>query len=333
MPVLDGFDLLKAIRADDSTRSIPVVLLSACAGEESRVEGLQAGADDYLIKPFSARELLARINARLEIARLQRVLTETLETQVRARTQELESQTIELMKQSEDIRNLSAHILEIQDEERRRIAREFHDSAGQTLTALGLSLAELAQRAEVISPELAKRGKEIEGMVQQLHREIRTTSYLLHPPLLDEAGLKSALSWYAHGVGERSGMEIDISIPDDFGRLPADVELAMFRVVQECLTNIHRHSGSKTARISLSRVGKQVCVEVRDQGKGMPPERLAEIQSRGSGVGIRGMRERLRHFSGEMKIDSSDTGTCVSVTLPVPKLIGSTAAEPLEAAV
>ncbi len=262
-----------------------------------------------------------------------RELADSLETQVRERTQELESRTVELMKQSEDIRNLSANILEIQDEERRRIAREFHDSAGQTLTALGLSLAELAQRAEVISPELAKQGKEIEGMVQQLHREIRTTSYLLHPPLLDEAGLKSALSWYVQGVSERSGMEIDLSIPEDFGRLPADVELAMFRVVQECLTNIHRHSGSTIARISISRLGERVCVEVRDQGKGMPPERLAEIQSRGSGVGIRGMRERLRHFSGEMKIDSSDAGTCVSVTLPVPKPVGSTAVEPLEEAV
>ncbi len=333
MPVVDGFELLKEIRANESTRSIPVVLLSARAGEESRVEGLHAGADDYLIKPFSARELLARISARLEIARLQRELTETLEMQVRARTQELEHRTRELMKQSEGIRNLSARLLKVQDEERRRIARDFHDSAGQTLTALGLNLAELIQRADVVAPELAQEGKEIEEMVQQLHREIRTTSYLLHPPLLDEAGLKSSLSWYVHGVAERSGMRIGLDICDDFGRLPADMELAIFRVVQECLTNIHRHSGSKTAKIRVSREEDNVCVEVRDEGKGIPPDRLAEIQSHGSGVGITGMRERLHQFKGDMNIESSGGGTSVLVKIPIPKLAQSTDIEPLEAAV
>jgi signal transduction histidine kinase/CheY-like chemotaxis protein len=262
-----------------------------------------------------------------------RELADSLETQVRVRTQELESRTVESMKQSEDIRNLSAHILKIQDDERRRIAREFHDSAGQTLTALGLNIAELVQRAEIIAPKLAKPGKEIEGLVQQLHREIRTTSYLLHPPLLDEAGLKSALSWYAQGVAERSGIEIDLSIPDDFGRLPADIELVMFRVVQECLTNIHRHSGSKTANIQVFREGDGVCLEVRDQGKGIPPDRLIEVQSQGSGVGIRGMRERLVPFHGDMNIESSVAGTSFFVKIPIPKLARSADVEPLETVV
>ena len=137
-------------------------------------------------------------------------------------------------------------LMKAQDEERRRIARELHDSAGQTLTVLGLSLAQLVEQAQVIAPELAKEGKEIEGVVQQLSREIRTTSYLLHPPLLDECGLASALKCYVEGLAERSRVAITLDVANNVGRLPSDMELAIFRLVQECLTNIHRHSGSKT---------------------------------------------------------------------------------------
>ena len=227
----------------------------------------------------------------------------------------------------------SLRLMKAQDEERRRIAREFHDSAGQTLTVLGLSLAQLVQKAEMIAPELAKEGKEIEEVVQQLHREIRTTSYLLHPPLLDEAGVKPALSWYVQGVAERSGIAIDLNISEDFGRLPAEIELAIFRVVQECLTNIHRHAASKTAYIRVTRKKASVCIEVRDEGKGMSPQRLAEIQSRGCGVGIGGIRERLRRFHGEMKIESNGSGTTVSATIPIPTEAPLEDFEPLQAAV
>ena len=179
-------------------------------------------------------------------------------------------------------------IMRAQDDERRRIARELHDSAGQTLAVLGMNLAQLVRRVEVTAPELAKEGKEIEAMVQQLHREIRTTSYLLHPPLLDETGLASALGWYVEGLAERSHVAITLDIADDVGRLPSDMELAIFRLVQECLTNIHRHSGSKTALIRIGRDGESVRTEVQDHGKGISPVRLLEIQSHGSGVGIRG---------------------------------------------
>lgn len=209
-------------------------------------------------------------------------------------------------------------LMRVQDEERRRIAREFHDSAGQTLTILGWSLSELVRKAEFTAPGLAKEGKDIQKMIQQLHREIRTTSYLLHPPLLDEAGLRAALSRYVQGVTERSGITIDLNISKDFGRLPAGMELAIFRVVQECLTNIHRHAEGKNARIRVAREKASVCVEVRDNGKGISPERLAEIQTRGSGVGIGGIRERLRQFQGEMKIESNASGTTVSATIPTP---------------
>ena len=230
----------------------------------------------------------------------------------------MEQRNAEILQQSEQLRELSNRLLKIQDEERRHIARELHDSAGQTLTVLGMSAAQLVQRAEGIAPELAKEGRQIEAAVQQLGREIRTTSYLLHPPLLDESGLASALKWYVTGLSERSDVAITLDVADDFGRLPSDMELAIFRVVQECVTKIHPHSGSKTALIQVTREGESVRTEVQDHGKGISPERLSKIQSQGSGVGLRGIRERIRPFHGEMNIESNGVSTSVFVSLPMP---------------
>jgi PAS domain S-box-containing protein len=248
-----------------------------------------------------------------------RTLAETLEAEVRARTRELEERNNEILRQSEQVRELSWRLLRAQEEERRHIARELHDSAGQTLTVLGMNLALFVQKTGRTAPEVAGDAQTIQEMVQQLHRDIRTTSYLLHPPLLDESGLYSALSWYTQGLVERSGLQIKLDMSEDFGRLPGDMELVVFRLIQECLTNIHRHAGSKTASIRIARDAGQVTVEVRDQGSGMSPERLAQIQSGASGVGIRGIRERLRQFKGEMEIHSDISGTQILVTIPVPK--------------
>ena len=343
MPVIDGFQLVQAVRADERMRRIPIVLLSARAGEESRVEGMDAGADDYLIKPFSARELLARISARLEIARLQgegeqryRALAESLEKQVRVRTQQLESRTAELLKQSEDIRTLSSQLLELQDEDRRHIARELHDSAGQTLAVLSMNLARLVEEARTNAPQIAAQTQATEQLVQQLQREIRTASYLLHPPLLDESGLASALELYVQGITERTGLAIDLQVGGGFGRVSKEIELVVFRIVQECLTNIHRHSQSESAFIQLSRNDQWLTLEVQDRGKGISAEKLTQIQAGGSGVGIRGMRERVRHFSGEMTIDSDNRGTRVHVTIPISRTASRTEEDtnqPLEAPV
>jgi signal transduction histidine kinase len=206
--------------------------------------------------------------------------------------------------------------MESQDLERQHIARELHDSAGQTLAALGMSLAELTEKAKG-NPALTKSVSSAEELVQHLSKEIRTTSYLLHPPMLDETGIPSALSWYVQGLGERSGLKIGLIIPDNFGRLPSEMELLIFRLVQECLTNIHRHSGSKTAQIQIAREGENVHVAVQDQGAGMSPQRLAEIQSHGQGVGIRGMRERVRQFHGDLVIESNGSGTRIYASVPL----------------
>jgi len=251
------------------------------------------------------------VTARREAEERYRKLVQTLDAEVRARTRELEEQ-------SRQVRELSWRLLRSQDEERRHIARELHDSAGQTLTVLGINLAQLAQRAGRNAPELAGEAEQIQETVQQLHREIRTTSYLLHPPLLDESGLYSAVSWYVQGLLERSGLDVRLDMSKDFGRLPRDMELVIFRLVQECLTNIHRHSESKTALIQISRESNQITLDIRDQGKGMSSVRLAEIQSGLSGVGIRGMRERLSQFEGTMNIESDSSGTRVFATIPIP---------------
>ena len=236
-----------------------------------------------------------------------RTLANALDTQVQFRTQELQRRNSELSE-------LSGRLMESQDAERRHIARELHDSAGQTLVALGMNLAQLAQDAKN-SPVQLKGIEDAERLVQHLSREIRTTSYLLHPPLMDEVGLSSALSWYVQGLKERSGLDVDLRIPEKFERLPPDTELVIFRIVQESLTNVHRHSGSQSASIRVAREADKIIVEVQDQGRGISPERLAEIQSQGSGVGISGMRERLRHFNGELLVESNGTGTTIVATL------------------
>jgi PAS domain S-box-containing protein len=237
-----------------------------------------------------------------------RTLADALDTQVQFRTRELQRKNSEL-------RDLSGRLVESQDVERRHIARELHDSAGQTLAALGMSLAQLAEDARDDPAQLTKGIADAESLVQHLSREIRTTSYLLHPPLLDESGLSSALDWYVQGLKERGGLDVDLRLPKKFGRLPADVELVIFRVIQESLTNVHRHSGSKNASIRVAREADKIVVEIQDQGRGMPPEKLAQIQSQGTGVGISGMRERLRHFGGELVVESNGTGTKIAATL------------------
>jgi len=246
-----------------------------------------------------------------------RKLAATLEHEVRTRTRQLEERTADVLRQAEQLRDLSRRVLQAQDEERRPIARELHDSAGQTLTVLGMNLAQLAQKVGRKAPELAGDAEVIQEIVQQLHREIRTASYPLHPPLLDESGLYSALSWYVQGLNERSGLEMTLDMSDKFGRLHRDMELMVFRLVQECLTNIHRHSGSKTAVIRIARSADAVNVEVQDHGKGMSMERLAEIQSKGSGVGILGMRERLRQFEGSLNVESGPKGTRILANIPI----------------
>jgi len=233
-----------------------------------------------------------------------------LESRVRERTEELE-------KAYTSLRVLSMRMMQMQDEDRRRIARDLHDSAGQLLAALGMELASLNGRAAALSRELAEDINSSLQLVEQLTQEIRTASYLLHPPLLDDAGLSGALRWYVAGLSKRSGIAITLELDEALGRLPRDLEAAVFHIVQESLTNIHRHSGSRTATLRIARTDGRLLLDIEDQGRGIPAEMLREIQTQGSGVGIAGMRERVLHFNGDIRITSRSTGTRVAVTFPV----------------
>ena len=230
----------------------------------------------------------------------------------------VQERTMDLDTANDNLRELSARLLQLQDDERRRIARELHDSVGQTLAALAMNLSAVRLDFERIA-QTASALVDSENLVRDMSTEVRTISHLLHPPLLDEAGLSSALRWYVEGFAVRSKIKVDLDLPEDLGRLPRESETAIFRVVQECLTNIHRHSESPVAKIRLRQRDQEVQVEIADRGKGIPPEKQEHLLSTGApGVGIRGMRERLRQLGGTLEINSNGTGTVVIVKLPVP---------------
>jgi PAS domain S-box-containing protein len=305
---VDHFETVR-VRKDGTPLEISLTI-SPVRDTTGRVVGASKVARDVTERKRAERALQESEN------RL-RAITDELETQVRVRTEELEQRNREVLVQSEQLRELSHRLMQIQDNERRHIARELHDSAGQMLAALGMNLSSVVQHAKESAPQLAKEADEARELVRELSQEIRTTSYLLHPPLLDESGLSEALRWYIPGLKERSGLDIELAIPKDFGRLSHEMELVIFRVVQECLTNVHRHSGSKVAVIRIARDAQRVSLEVQDEGQGISPEKLAEIQSQRAGVGLRGMRERVLQLGGELRIESEGRGTKISVTFPV----------------
>jgi len=212
-------------------------------------------------------------------------------------------------------RSLSGRILTLQDDERRRIARGLHDSLGQYLAALKMQLG-LLSMSDGDESELIEQSTEI---VDRCITETRTISHLLHPPLLDEAGFASAARWFVEGFAQRSGVDVHLDLPPNIGRLHSDVEIALFRALQEALTNVHRHSGSPKADIRVSLEPTHIRLDIQDYGQGIPDEVLRQMnQGAGkTGVGIAGMRERVRELGGYMAIKSGSQGTLLSVLLPV----------------
>jgi two-component system, NarL family, sensor kinase len=270
------------------------------------------------------REVVQR-NVRLERAEesLRKAQAE-LEQQVQERTSELEKSLAAFREEAgvrqeieEKLRALSLRLLRLQDEERRRVARDLHDTTGQTLTALKITLSMLEKS---VTQTTASAGffADLNELADQALREIRTTSHLLHPPLLDEAGFASAASWYVDGFNKRSSIQVRLEIPEGI-RLPSSVEIVLFRILQESLTNITRHSGTTTVDVRLE-IGKDVAtLSVRDYGRGIPAARLARMNRSGSdvGVGIAGMRERLKELGGCLDIQSDATGTVLKASVPV----------------
>ncbi len=504
MPVLDGFGLLKAVRANPQTRTIPVVMLSARAGEESHVEGLHAGADDYLAKPFTARELLARVTSLLRLNKVRRDATRLIqerEEQLRQANTELAQRMAELrkanfaandsrraalnlmqdavrsrqeletlnmalregeerlrslldyqaaitnnmaeglytldgqglvtftnpavemmlgwtkdeligkkmhdichykhadgtpfpasecpglevmengkqLKEHEDVfirkdgsflpvvlssaplqtdgkikgvvvgfrdhteqrraqqalqhahdhlesmveqrtasmRQLSLKLLTMQDEEHRSISRELHDSVGQHLASIKMNLDRFKPLR--LPAKEAERLSQLSQSLEKCMAEVRTISHLLHPPLIDELGFRSAAKWYAEGFSERSGITVNLALSDEPQRLPRAVELPLFRVLQASLSNVHRHAASPSADVRFVVEAGEAKLEVKDHGKGIGPELLGRFNQTGAGagIGLAGMRERLRELGGRLEVESDGSGTLIRAIIPV----------------
>ena len=223
----------------------------------------------------------------------------------------VKERTAALQEANQELHKLSLHLLRVRDDERRRIARELHDSAGQQLSAIAMAVAAVQQPLNTASPALQNKLKNIAEMARACASEIRTISLLLHPPLLEELGFFSAARDYVHEFGNRSGIQAELVILDEIKPLGEDIELTLFRILQECLTNIHRHSNSKAAVVTIGLKSDRLWLEVRDEGSGKAAGPFRP------GVGIAGMRERVAGLGGVLEIVSDEAGTCVKATVPL----------------
>lgn len=223
-----------------------------------------------------------------------------------------------------DLRRLSAELLQAQDDERRRLARELHDSFGQYLAVLKIDLDQLAGAGPFSDLERKHNAGLLSECLETVEHcivETRTLSHLLHPPLLDEAGFASAAQWYVEGFAKRSKIDVRLDLPNDLPRFPAAIELALFRALQESLTNVLRYSGSSVLDIKVAVDAEEVSLSVRDYGRGISGEILRKFRDHGSGVGIglSGMRERMSELGGQLELSSDGQGTTVCARVPISK--------------
>jgi PAS domain S-box-containing protein len=320
-----GFEELPTLFAPESWQKLEAAFTRALqSGEGFELELEERGTDGNPMWTITRAEAEREPSGRVQAIRgATQDITERkrLEDALRVAHAEMESRveerTAELNAANRSLSKFSARLLTLQDEERRRLARELHDSVGQILAAIKMDIA-LVQSTP-LDPTAVRVLAETVELTEQISTEIRTMSYLLHPPLLDEVGLASALKLYVEGFSERSRIVVELDISGKLGRMEDDREIAIFRIVQECLTNVHRHSGSRTVAVRLARTDDRVRIEVKDDGKGIPLEKQLALSSAGQlGVGFRGMRERISQLGGALEVESDDHGTLVRATLPLP---------------
>lgn len=286
--------------------------LKICA-EHSHV--IPAESYSALINDEQRLRSISHLQQRAQALESEMAERKQVEEALRRSKAELESQVEE---RTSALRQLSSRLLSLQDNERRRIARALHDSLGQYLIGVKLNIDMLRQ-----SPGRHELWSEAEQLMQQCIAEVRTLSYLLHPPTMDAAGFVSAARWYVEGFGQRSGLKVTLGAPNDLDRLPDAIELGLFRVLQEALTNVHRHSGASAAHVLIWEDAEQVVLEVKDNGRGIPGELLSHFHATGAGmgVGLAGIRERARELGGKLKLESDSSGTLVRVAIPVTQTV------------
>jgi signal transduction histidine kinase len=299
MPELDGFELAGMIRQHPRFQQTAIIFISAVhLTDLDRVQGYQRGAVDYISVPVIPELLRAKVSVFAELHRKTRQL-ETL---------------------NNELRRLSTALLTSQDEERRRIARELHDGLGQELSGAKMMLD------GIVRPDLSMQWKEkaaaeSSALIDRAIQQVRSMSHLLHPPLLDEVGLSSALEQYLEGFTKRSGIDTQIEAPPgNFPRFKPELETAIFRIIQEALTNVFRHSGAQKAWVTIAKLDDQIAVTVRDNGKGIA-ENIAEFRPGSLGIGIGGMRQRVKEFGGEVRLRNANPGTLVEVSIPTNGLV------------
>ena len=296
MPEMSGFELADIIHQHPRFQQIPIIFISALLLTDiDRVKGYRAGAVDYISVPIVPELLRAKVSVFAELHR---------------RAQQLETLNAPL-------RRLSSRLITAQDEERRRIARNLHDSLGQELVAAKMSIDAVVLRDQAINLTTRAAAIEASGMIDRAIQQVRSVSHLLHPPLLDEMGLLSALRWLLEGLTKRSGIETFLDVqPAEFPRLASDLETAIFRIIQEALNNVLRHSSAKHSWVTLKRHDGQLVITVRDDGKGIS-ERVASLQSHSIGIGIGGIGQRAKEFGGVLRLENLNPGTLVEVTIPL----------------
>jgi signal transduction histidine kinase len=301
-PVCNSFDFRKLARVDAVGMSPPWVVSNFAQNRQSYYGKISQFETHHFVSRTTRRDLMWILAKRL---------------QCRASRAQLKSQ---LVQRTLALEKLTQQLLKVQDEERRRVARDLHDCAGQTLAAMKMALTDLEKRlhnnlctSEVLS--------DLHALADQGLQEIRTTSYLLHPPLLDEIGFTAAAQWYVAGFAKRSGIKAKLDIAPGSERLPIMIETALFRVLQESLTNTHRHSGSSEVSINFHHEEESVVLEIADCGEGIPAELLLRLSEGRAevGVGLTGMRERLAELNGTLEIVSNSSGT--SLRARVPRLV------------
>jgi signal transduction histidine kinase len=291
-------------------RPVRVPTLISAVRSAARARTRQYEVRDLLQQREQNERVLQEAREELE----RRVLQRTLEiTRVNS---DLRREVSERLNAENALRQLSQSIVRLQDEERRRIARELHDSAGQYLSAVTLTLGQLARRLSESDDRNKQLVQEALDLVGDCIKDVRTMSYLLHPPVLDDFGLVSALRWYVEGFSQRSGISVRLDLAEEFPRLPAEIETALFRIVQEGLTNVHRHSGGQKACVGLKICEQQICATITDDGHGMPEEILRSVGRGQGGVGLMGMYERVKKLGGRIHIDSGGLGTTIKAELP-----------------